>query len=68
MLATLLLIFLVQYPLGAVPLALAIPMADMATCEAWLADPTPLLVKSAFPVALERIECVDEPIDPGKPV
>lgn len=67
MFATLVIIFALVTPGGPIPFGLALPMADMATCEAWLADPSPMLAKSAFPVTVTRIECLDQPTDPGKP-
>lgn len=68
MLAHLLLIFAVQSPMGAIPVGLKFPFADMAACQKWLDDPMPMAAESAFPLTLVHIECVAESVEPGKPV
>lgn len=50
----------VPMPVGVI----AFPMPDMTTCEAYMADPTPIVIRGAIVI---QSTCVDEPTMPGKP-
>ena len=64
MLAHILVVLLVHSPAGPIPVGMKIPMLDMAAYVAYLADKTPIVVFGARAV---QSNCVDEPVDPGKP-
>ena len=63
MLAQLLLIVITVFG----PIEIRFPMPTMATCESYLADPTPILVTGDVPVVGGGSKCIAEPTDPGKP-
>jgi len=64
MLAHLLIGFLVAHPGGVTRLAMRWPFQTMAACEAFLADPTPIVVAGGKVVGFQ---CVNQPSMPGTP-
>ncbi len=68
MLAYLMLVLVLQSPVGNIPIGLKIPFADVAACQKWVDDPMPMAAESPFPLALLHMECVAESVEPGKPV
>ena len=68
MLAHLLMIFAIQSPMGAIPVGLKIPFANMEACVKWQNDPMPMAAESPFPLVVVHMECVNESVEPGKPV
>lgn len=51
--------FIVPFP--AEPLVIYLPMPTMQACEAWRADPTPVLYQSPLPTELRGTKCVPRP-------
>ena len=64
MLAHILLLIIVASPIGPVPIAVKYPVESMEACEAFLADPAPILILGGRGV---QITCVNEPTETGKP-
>lgn len=65
MLAHLLLSLVIMTEHGPIQLAVKFPMPSMATCEAYMMDPAPILATNAIGGGAK---CVNEPTDQGKPV
>ena len=65
MLAQLVIMILALSPAGPVRVFIQFPFATMAACEAYMADPTPILVHGGKAVAGQ---CVDKPTNPGNPI
>ena len=64
-LAHILIILVIDSPVGQIPVGMKIPMQDMAACIAYMADlSAPIVVVGA---GVMRMRCVDEPSNPGKP-
>ena len=68
MLSYLLLVLVLQSPFGNLPVGLKFPFPDLAACQKWMADPTPMQADAPFPLVVVHAECVNESTDPGKPV
>lgn len=65
MLAHLLLVLVVMTQSGPVKVAIKFPMPSIQSCEAYMADPTPILTVNTVG---GEATCVNEPTDKGKPI